>query len=596
MKGNSEIKTYELWGFRLFLAWCITAMLFMLINTENDIFYISYVTHVETKAFVFIFLLVVVVLTNANVLLKRWYTDVVLCLFVVPLYTTFMVINKASIYMCLAIFIFVFILAGYTFKRFAKYTDNVKIGNLTSKVIVMMVLILWMAYLMMLTLIRYLSLKSPCYDFGIFSQMYYYMKDCLIPYTTCERNMLLSHLDVHMSPILYILLPIYCIFPSPATILVSQVLLLAGAVVPLYLICKEKKLSNLFTTVICVVYLLYPTMSGGLFYDFHENKFLPLVIFWFIYFMEKRKLIPSVICMILVCGVKEDAAVYAGCVALYYIFAYKMKKEKVRAIIMFTFIMLYFIFVVKYLGEMGDGAMTGRFGAFLANKDDSIFSMVVNIIKNPTYFFANIMQEEKAEFLLWTMIPLCFVPVLGRKMVNYILILPYLLLHFITSYLYQYNIYYQYGYGSMSLLLFMVILYFAENDSGKKQHRRNVFLAFMMVFGVMITFTSSITAKHYYIINYTYEEEKSDLIRKTLEETIPEDASVEASSYFVVPLSDRHNIYQIGTKNRCEYVVYDLRISGDQPKIEEYQKEKLADGYEIIQEIEGLVRILKLKQ
>jgi len=263
---------------------------------------------------------------------------------------------------------------------------------------------------------------------------------------------------------------------------------------------------------------------------------------------------------------------------------------------MFTFIMLYFIFVVKYLGEMGDGAMTGRFGAFLANKDDSIFSMVVNIIKNPTYFFANIMQEEKAEFLLWTMIPLCFVPVLGRKMVNYILILPYLLLHFITSYLYQYNIYYQYGYGSMSLLLFMVILYFAENDSGKKQHRRNVFLAFMMVFGVMITFTSSITAKHYYIINYTYEEEKSDLIRKTLEETIPEDASVEASSYFVVPLSDRHNIYQIGTKNRCEYVVYDLRISGDQPKIEEYQKEKLADGYEIIQEIEGLVRILKLKQ
>ena len=51
-----------------------------------------------------------------------------------------------------------------------------------------------------LTIIKFLNHRTPNFDFGIFSQMFHYMKNTLVPYTTCERDMLLSHFSVHFRP------------------------------------------------------------------------------------------------------------------------------------------------------------------------------------------------------------------------------------------------------------------------------------------------------------------------------------------------------------------------------------------------------------
>ena len=49
-----------------------------------------------------------------------------------------------------------------------------------------------------MTVSRVLGHASPTYDFGIFSQMYYYMKETGLPFTTCERDGLLSHFEVFL--------------------------------------------------------------------------------------------------------------------------------------------------------------------------------------------------------------------------------------------------------------------------------------------------------------------------------------------------------------------------------------------------------------
>ena len=64
-------------------------------------------------------------------------------------------------------------------------------------------------------------------------------------------------------------------------------------------------------------------MSGGCFYDIHENLFLPLFILSFLYFLEKENLKGSIISLILLLGVKEDAAVYAVCILVYMLFVKK---------------------------------------------------------------------------------------------------------------------------------------------------------------------------------------------------------------------------------------------------------------------------------
>ena len=82
------------------------------------------------------------------------------------------------------------------------------------------------------TVYRVLTYRAPTFDFGIFSQMFHQMRTTGLPVTTVERDGPLSHFAVHVSPIYYLLLPFYCIYPKPVTLQVLQAAVLASAVIP----------------------------------------------------------------------------------------------------------------------------------------------------------------------------------------------------------------------------------------------------------------------------------------------------------------------------------------------------------------------------
>lgn len=71
----------------------------------------------------------------------------------------------------------------------------------------------FLAAVLALTVFRVLSYAAPTYDFGIFSQMFHSMRTTGLPVTTCERDRVLSHFAVHVSPIYYLFLPFYALFP-----------------------------------------------------------------------------------------------------------------------------------------------------------------------------------------------------------------------------------------------------------------------------------------------------------------------------------------------------------------------------------------------
>ena len=156
---------------------------------------------------------------------------------------------------------------------------------------------------------RYLSYGSPNFDMGLFSQMFYYMKTTGTMNTTSERDYLLSHMCVHISPVFYLILPVYMLFSSPVTLEIIQPLLIASAVVPLALICRSRKLSRWETSLIIIIYSFYPVISGGCFYDIHENMFFPLFLCMFLLFMEKDNNIGMCISAVVVWLIKEDASV-----------------------------------------------------------------------------------------------------------------------------------------------------------------------------------------------------------------------------------------------------------------------------------------------
>ncbi len=186
--------------------------------------------------------------------------------------------------------------------------------------------LLWFLFTAGLTILRYRLNYASAYDFGLFSQMYYYMGKCLEPLTTCERDGLLSHFAVHVSPIFYLLLPFYKLVPRPETLLFLQALLVIGGLVPLFLLGRAMKLSPFATLVFGLLYCAYPAFMGGCFYDFHENKFLTVLILWTMYCLESGRYKTMCLFAFLILLVKEDAPVYAACIGLYVFLSGKRRR------------------------------------------------------------------------------------------------------------------------------------------------------------------------------------------------------------------------------------------------------------------------------
>ena len=136
------------------------------------------------------------------------------------------------------------------------------------------------------TVCRVRSFSTPTYDFGLFAQMFYNMKEWGLPMTTLERDGLLSHFHVHVSPIYYLMLPLYCLVPVPETLQVLQAAVLALAVIPMWKLGKG--LPDWQRMLLCGILLLYPALSGGTGYDLHENCFLTPLILWLFYCLEEK--------------------------------------------------------------------------------------------------------------------------------------------------------------------------------------------------------------------------------------------------------------------------------------------------------------------
>ncbi|MBR6921026.1 MAG: DUF2079 domain-containing protein, partial [Clostridia bacterium] len=208
-----------------------------------------------------------------------------------------------------------------------------------------------------MTVGRYLTFATPNYDFGIFSQMFFYMKKTLLPLATSERDMLLSHFSVHISPIFYLFLPFYAVFPSPVTLMVCQAVMLASGVIPVVMISKKLGLSNKAAAAFALIYELYPALAGGCFYDLHENKFLAPLLLWLFYFIVKDKWYGIAIFSLLVMFVKEDAPVYVAFAGVFVLVTAK-KKGRLKGLFMLIGSVVYFIAAALLLNTYGGGVMS----------------------------------------------------------------------------------------------------------------------------------------------------------------------------------------------------------------------------------------------
>lgn len=163
--------------------------------------------------------------------------------------------------------------------------------------------------------LRYLAFYTNAWDIGILQQsLWTASHDHRLFYYTAELfwNSSGSFLGVHWSPILFLFVPVYAVFPSPLTLMVLQSAALGGSAFPLFALAR-RRIHPTIALAIAALYLVSPPLLGGILYDFHVEAFVPITALTALYAWERRRpWLAGVAVALLLCTVEFAPLILGG--------------------------------------------------------------------------------------------------------------------------------------------------------------------------------------------------------------------------------------------------------------------------------------------
>ena len=420
------------------------------------------------------------------------------------------------------------------------------------KIVWWAVLSLSIVYVFYLCVVVYYKVKTievSTFDIGIFSQMFERMNTDWTPITTLERDRVLSHFAVHVSPIFYVMLPVYKIFPYVETLDILQVLVAFSAIIPLKLLLTKLKLSQLTNILIVAWFVLFPviTTAGGT--HLHENCFLTALIFWLFYFIVSERKLGIIGSTLLLLLVKEDAFIYVISIGSYFLLQKRFtlsKTTKVRILLADIILpLVYFVFAMYLLSVYGEGGMVSRFDTYLQNGESGLLMVLKNLLTHPEYVVSTVFTAKRLGYLFLMLAPLCFLPLVQRSWENYLLALPLVVINLLPNWPYQYDIGFQYSYGSAALLFLMAILSLEELYLRKILQEK--FVVLTVAIGIVVSgiLLHQLTHKWSFNIGYYHQNKQNfDDIQSTLE-NLPAESSVVAEHPYTSVLKKHQKLYDI---------------------------------------------------
>lgn len=389
------------------------------------------------------------------------------------------------------------------------------------KLVWLAVLSLSIAYVLYLCVVVYYKVKTievSTFDIGIFSQMFERMNTDWTPITTLERDRVLSHFAVHVSPIFYLMLPFYKLFPYVETLDILQVLVAFSAIIPLKLLLPKFKLSKLTNILIVAWFVLFPviTTAGGT--HLHENCFLTALIFWLFYFIVSERKLGIIGSTLLLLLVKEDAFIYVISIGAYFLLQKRFILSKTTRL---RILLVDIVLPIVY------------------------FMFAMYLLTHPEYVISTIFTAKRLGYLFLMLAPLCFLPLVQRNWENYILALPLVVINLLPNWPYQYDIGFQYSYGSAALLFLMALLSLEELQINKILQEK--FVVLTVVVGIVVSgmLLHQLTHKWSFNIGYYHQNKQNfDDIRYTLE-SLPAESSVVAEHPYTSVLRKHQKLYDI---------------------------------------------------
>jgi uncharacterized membrane protein len=197
------------------------------------------------------------------------------------------------------------------------------------------------------------------------------------------------HLLVHDQWIVLALAPLVALWPRPEPLIVVQMLALAAAAIPLYLLARDCGADRRTATLLGVAFLIAPSLQGYAYDGFVPEDFIPLLACSLALALKRKSLWGTILVAQLLLGLKEDEAWFLGWFGLIALRAYDRRLGAT-------------LLVLALLNGFGYYAIAHHFGY---------------VPERPQYGLIDREWPQQLAFVLEISVPLAFAPFfLGRRL------------------------------------------------------------------------------------------------------------------------------------------------------------------------------------
>ncbi|MEW5956742.1 MAG: DUF2079 domain-containing protein [Chloroflexota bacterium] len=161
------------------------------------------------------------------------------------------------------------------------------------RLLLLLLSLLYFVYFGLYATRRYLALETGAFDLGVYVQpMWNFIQGRNFSASLIADNGPLRW-ATHVEPILWLVAPVYRLWPDPRTLLWLQVGAMSLTALPLFGLAVSRLRSEWAALAVALAFFLMPAVEAVTLFDFHAVALMPLFLLSALYFLERALAAPG---------------------------------------------------------------------------------------------------------------------------------------------------------------------------------------------------------------------------------------------------------------------------------------------------------------
>ena len=255
--------------------------------------------------------------------------------------------------------------------------------------------------------IRYHHLSSDTWDFGIYSQAFWHASQGNGFYNSIEG---IDHLGSHASPVLYILLPVYLLWPSPVVLPLLNALAVASCVLPGWLIARRRLEARPALTA-ALVLALVPVMTT-LVYEIHAVKFAAPCLLWAVWAIDARRSVAYLMFLLLALSCKENVGMVVVFLGVYLA---TTRGTRFAGLVSVALGVAWLLVGIKLIIPMHGGDLSRHTMVQYDHLANGWLPLLLSPLTAPGAFWPHLLSTDTLAYVAMLLVPFGLVPLLGGR-------------------------------------------------------------------------------------------------------------------------------------------------------------------------------------